>query len=182
MKTVSREEYNKFRTEFNNWVDELNNKIENEAKKMGIKNEEVDRYGIKKLPGYDYLMKKDDIMNDPTIDTFYDFELGEWVNKSKEFKQTIPSVNIALELAKEQQLTFDLRSQERMYGILLYFEELGDPALMEWGLNASYEQLEALIKRDVIPSYIAYKQSFKPDRDDIDVYSEAERIKEAIGI
>lgn len=182
MKAVNKEDYERFRRQFNDWVDELNERVELEAKRMGIKNEEVDRYGIKKLPGYDYLVEKDRVINDPTIEKYYDFERGDWVRKTQDFKQTIPSVNIALELAKEQMLTFDLRTQERMYGILLYFEELGDSELLEWGLKASYEQLEALIKRDVIPSYIAYKQSFKPDRDDIDVYSEAERIKEAIGI
>ena len=142
MKAVNKEDYERFRRQFNDWVDELNERVELEAKRMGIKNEEVDRYGIKKLPGYDYLVEKDRVINDPTIEKYYDFERGDWVRKTQDFKQTIPSVNIALELAKEQMLTFDLRTQERMYGVLLYFEE----TFLELGILSLTIKLNAALK------------------------------------
>lgn len=179
---IDRTKYESFRKEYNEWVEQLTNDINNEAIKMGIQDKGYSKFGLLPIPSYESLSTLDRLYNDPNLIQFYDFVKKDWVNKDSPnfIPPSIPYVDLSYELALEQQLTFDLRKDERMYGILLYFEELGDEELIRWGNKASYTQLEALIAKDIIPSYIPYKQSFRPERDDIDVKTEAERIKEAI--
>lgn len=181
---IDKSKYESFREQYNNWVKQLSENVNIEAEKMGILDKGYSKFGILPIPSYDMLSKLDSAYNDPNLTQFYDFVKMDWVNKDSPnfIAPSMPYVDISYELALEQQLTFDLRSEERMYGILLYFEELGDEELLQWGLKASYSQLEALVAKDIIPSYIPYKRSFRPERDDIDVKAEAERIKEAINL
>lgn len=170
---ITKEEYENFREVFNKWANEENKKVDETAERMGIKSPVI-KERILPLPNYDTVVHTLEENAKSNLNKFYNTTVRDMSSLSDVLLQNY-------NLAKEQMVTYEQRLYDRRQGVLAYFEELGDPELIKWGYTASNYELEALISRDIIPSYVPYKTKYKPDQYTTEEgENEAEKIKQYI--
>lgn len=170
---ITKEEYEDFRKIFNKWAKEENDKVDEAAERMGIQSPVI-KERIMPIPSYDDVLRTSEYNANKNLNSFYE--------TTKRDVQSFSDILIQnFNLSKEQMVTHEQRWYDRRQGILMYFEELGDAELIKWGYTASNYELEALVTKGVISSYIPYKTKYKPE-----LYSteegenEAEKIKQYI--
>ena len=129
---TEREKYDKFVEKFNKWAEKENNMVLEAANKMGIQKPVI----------------KEKILTYPKSDVLF--------NSTKSIVEIMEDMRKSEIMGKEQMLTMDLTRNARKEGVVEFIDALGDSTLSAKIRKMDNYQIQALITKGVVPTYIPY--------------------------
>lgn len=140
---TERERYEKFVEKFNKWADLENNKVLEAANSMGLQKPVI----------------KEKIQTLPSVDTLFSLNLDT--------EELLNYMRGAEVMGKEQMLTMELTREKRRVGVISFIDTLGDPSLSASIRKLNNYQIQALITKDVVPTYIPYVEEGRYTKEEL---------------
>lgn len=140
---MTREEYDRFVAKFNAWAESENAKVAETARKMGIRTPVV-KEEIFKLQDSEQIIRR--------------------ANYTLEQLQSVYQMYYAM--GTEQMMTMDLTREMRKEGVMDFIRLLDDEELIRRFNKMDNYQIQALISKGIIPSFIPYIDTDRYDTAD----------------